>query len=65
MLNHDLTVIAPQLVLAVSAMAGLLWGAWSRRDVSAPILWIAVVLLVALASGSGCGRRGRSWRSAA
>jgi NADH-quinone oxidoreductase subunit N len=45
MLSNDLAVIAPELVLAVSAMAALMWGAFARRDVSRTILWCATILM--------------------
>ncbi len=53
MLNEHLAVIAPELVLAVAAMASLMWGAFSRpgadgRGPDATILWAAVVLMVAV-----------------
>jgi len=50
MLARDLAVIAPELVLVVAAMAGLMWGAFANgtRDPSGTILWAAVALLVAV-----------------
>jgi NADH-quinone oxidoreductase subunit N len=48
MLAQDLSIVAPELILAGLAMAGLMWGAFSRRDVSGPILWAATLLLVVL-----------------
>ncbi len=48
MLSQDLSVIAPELVLVVSAMAALMWGAFASRDVSSLVLWAAVGVLVAL-----------------
>ena len=47
MLAHNLSVVAPELVLAVFAMAALMWGAYSRRrDPSGTILWASVAMLV-------------------
>ncbi|HMQ94199.1 MAG TPA: NADH-quinone oxidoreductase subunit NuoN [Amaricoccus sp.] len=47
MLAHNLSVVAPELVLAVFAMAALMWGAYSRRrDPSGTILWAATAMLV-------------------
>ncbi|MCB1402414.1 MAG: NADH-quinone oxidoreductase subunit N, partial [Rhodobacteraceae bacterium] len=47
MLAHNLSVVAPELVLAVFAMAALMWGAYSRRrDPSSTILWASVAILV-------------------
>jgi NADH-quinone oxidoreductase subunit N len=51
MLAENLTVVAPEVVLAVFAMAALMWGAFSAdRDgeTSRLILWTACVLFVAL-----------------
>jgi len=50
MLARDLAVIAPELVLVVAAMAGLMWGAFANgaRDPSGTILWAAAALLVAV-----------------
>src|SRR5918996_3875796 len=48
MLTQDLAVIAPELVLAVFAMAALMWGVYARgRDPSPTILWASTGLLVA------------------
>ncbi len=44
--THDLAVVAPELALALLAMAFLMWGAFSRRDASGPILWASVAALV-------------------
>jgi NADH-quinone oxidoreductase subunit N len=46
MIAQDLAVVAPELSLAVIAMAFLMWGAFSPRDVSAPVLWGSVGVLV-------------------
>jgi NADH-quinone oxidoreductase subunit N len=51
MLSENLTVVAPEIVLALFAMAGLMWGAFSadrNGDVSRLVLWGACVLLVAV-----------------
>ena len=50
MLAENLTVVAPELVLAVFAMLALMWGVFSRdRDgeTSRAILWASCVLLAA------------------
>lgn len=46
MLSENLNVVAPELVLAVAAMAGLMWGAYAGREVGRSVLWGAVILLV-------------------
>jgi NADH-quinone oxidoreductase subunit N len=47
MLAQDLSVVAPELVLALFAMAALMWGAFAGpRDPSARILWASVAILV-------------------
>ena len=48
MLNQDLSVVAPELVLAVLSMAGLMWGAYARSEVGRAVLWLSVAVLVAL-----------------
>ncbi len=48
MLHQDLSVAAPEVVLALFAMAALMWGAYSRRDVGSPVLWASTGLLVLL-----------------
>jgi NADH-quinone oxidoreductase subunit N len=50
MLAENLTVVAPELVLAVFAMAALMWGVYSRDqggETSRMILWASCVLLAA------------------
>ncbi len=53
----DFAVLAPELTLAIGAMALLMFGVFTRRDRSELILWLAVGLLTAAAvfvmSGSG------------
>ncbi|MER2508679.1 MAG: NADH-quinone oxidoreductase subunit NuoN [Amaricoccus sp.] len=48
MLHQDLSVAAPEVVLALFAMAALMWGAYSKREVGSPILWASTGLLVVL-----------------
>ena len=48
MLAEHLNVVAPEAVLAVFAMASLLWGAYAGREVGGPVLWASCVLLVAV-----------------
>jgi len=43
-----LNVVAPEIVLAVWAMAALMWGAYSRREVGGAVLWASCALLVAV-----------------
>jgi NADH-quinone oxidoreductase subunit N len=47
MLAENLNVVAPEAVLAVFAMAGLMWGAYAPREVGSPLLWASCILLVA------------------
>lgn len=50
MTNLDLHIVLPELVLAVFAMAALMFGAYAGKDrVAAPILWASVAALVAVA----------------
>ena len=46
MLAESLNVVAPELVLAVFAMAALMWGAYAGREVGSSVLWGSSVLLV-------------------
>jgi NADH-quinone oxidoreductase subunit N len=46
MLEQDLNVVAPEAVLAVFAMAGLMWGAYAGREVGRPLLWASCAILV-------------------
>lgn len=48
MLAENLNVILPELALAVLALAALMWGAYSRRDVSSAVLWLSCIVLVLL-----------------
>lgn len=43
-----LNVVAPEIVLAVWAMAALIWGAYARREVGGAVLWVSCALLVAV-----------------
>ena len=46
MLAESLNVVAPEVVLAVFAMAALMWGAYAGREVGSSVLWGSCVLLV-------------------
>ncbi len=48
MLSENLNVVAPEVVVALFAMAGLMWGAYSRREVGGPLLWASCLMLVAV-----------------
>ncbi len=45
MFSADLNVVLPETVLAVCAMAGLMWGAFSGREIGGTLLWVASILL--------------------
>ena len=47
MLAQNLAVVAPEITLAVLAMAFLMWGAFARRDPSGAVLWASVAAMVA------------------
>lgn len=50
MLSADLSILLPEIILAVFAMAALMWGVYMGKDDQArPILWGSVAVLVALA----------------
>jgi NADH-quinone oxidoreductase subunit N len=46
MLAEYMNVVAPEALLAVFAMAGLMWGAYAGREVGSPLLWMSCALLV-------------------
>jgi NADH-quinone oxidoreductase subunit N len=46
MLAEYLNVVAPEVLLAVFAMAALMWGAYAGREVGSSVLWGSCVLLV-------------------
>ena len=48
MLSENLNVVAPEVVLALFAMAGLLWGAYAKREVGSALLWVSCAVLVAV-----------------
>jgi NADH-quinone oxidoreductase subunit N len=58
MLGQDLSVIAPELILALYSMGALLWGAYAGRDASGMILWVTTALLVLLGLWVGFGPSG-------
>jgi NADH-quinone oxidoreductase subunit N len=45
MLSQNLAVVAPEIALALAAMAILMWGAYSPREVGGPALWLTALLL--------------------
>ena len=45
MLSENLSVVAPEIALALAAMAVLRWGAYSPREVGGPALWLSAILL--------------------
>lgn len=46
MLAQDLATVAPEMVLALCAMAALMWGSYSSRDISRTLLWLSVAVLI-------------------
>lgn len=48
MLSENLSVVAPEIALALAAMAVLMWGAYSPREVGGPALWLSAILLTLL-----------------
>jgi NADH-quinone oxidoreductase subunit N len=60
-MSADLTIILPEIALAVFAMAALLWGVYTGKDRVAPhILWATAAVLVGLAlyvGSAGTGTR--------
>jgi len=46
MLSNDINVILPELVIAGFAMAILMWGVYSKREVGAQALWLVSLLFI-------------------
>ncbi len=60
MTSADFSTVLPEFVLAIYAMAALLFGVWTGKDkVAVPVLWVtvAVLLLVGLWVGAGGATR--------
>jgi len=54
MIGTDLTVILPELVLVVYAMAALMWGAWRGKDAETPMLiWLTALVMAGLGAWIG------------
>ena len=50
MISADLSIALPEIVLAIYAMAALMFGAWFGQDrVAGPILWATAAVMLALA----------------
>ncbi len=51
MIATDLNIVLPEIILAVYAMAALLWAVWSGKDARTPtLLWLTAALMAALAA---------------
>ena len=51
MIARDLSIVLPEALLAVFAMAALLWAVWSGKDARTPmLLWLTAALMAALAA---------------
>ena len=48
MFSDSLNVVAPEVLLTLVAMAGLMWGAYSKREVGGTLLWLSSGVLVAV-----------------
>jgi len=48
MFSDSLNVVAPEVLLTLVAMAGLMWGAYSKREVGGTLLWLSCGVLVAV-----------------
>jgi NADH-quinone oxidoreductase subunit N len=46
MFADNFSVVVPEVLLAVWAMAALMWGAYAGREVGRPVLWASCVILV-------------------
>jgi len=45
MVSENLAVVLPEVVLALYAMAALMWGAFARREVGGEVLWLSCIVL--------------------
>jgi NADH-quinone oxidoreductase subunit N len=45
MVSENLAVVLPEVVLALFAMAALMWGAFARREVGGAVLWLSCAAL--------------------
>ena len=55
MLAQDLSVVLPELILAVWALGALMWGAFAREGASTAITWTTVALFAGLGLTAGLG----------
>jgi NADH-quinone oxidoreductase subunit N len=54
MINADLSVVAPELVLAVFAMLALMYAVYRGKDAEAPLLfWLTAIVLAGLGAWIG------------
>jgi len=54
MIGTDLSIVVPEIALAVFAMAALMWGVYGGKDRIAPlVLWATVAAMLALAAWVG------------
>jgi len=59
MISADISTVLPELVLAVFAMAGLLFGAYTGKDKTAPLLiWASAILFLVVALWVGLSGAG-------
>ncbi|WP_425090612.1 NADH-quinone oxidoreductase subunit NuoN [Tropicimonas sp. S265A] len=61
MISQDISIVLPEIVLALFAMTGLMFGVWTGKDRTAPVLvWITAAVFVALAFWIGVNGSGSS-----
>lgn len=59
MLEQDLTLVLPELVLAVYAMGALMIGVWGAKDGATPLLtWMTAIVMAGLAAWIGIAPSG-------
>lgn len=58
MIGTDISVVMPELILAVFAMAGLMWGVYARGDQARTVHWASILLLAGLALWIGYAPEG-------
>lgn len=58
MIGNDVNVVLPELVLVGSAMAVLMWGVFSKREIGAQALWLVSALFIGVGAWIALTGRG-------
>ena len=60
MIGNDVNVILPELVIAGFAMAVLMWGVFTKREIGAQALWLVSILFIGVGGWIALTGRGSS-----